>query len=162
MLCNRAPGGSYLKHGAVLFASWIMMMVLAGCTMPKVDLSGPGWKVWSGQARWKPDAERPALAGELLAARHTNGDTLIIFSKPPFPIFTAQTTAKSWKIEFVEKGRSYWGRGQPPERFVWFRVPGVLEGEPIPEDWRIDVNAGSEWSMTNRHSGEAIRLVLDQ
>ncbi len=153
------------RQGLWLFAWGLAMLALAGCTpfasLPKVDLSSPGWKVWNGQARWQPDADRSALAGELIAAQHSGGDVLVVFSKPPFPIFTAQTSGKLWKIDFVERARSYSGLGRPPERFVWFRVPDVLEGGSAPEDWRVESNADGQWSITNDGTGEAIWLVID-
>jgi hypothetical protein len=138
--------------------------IIAGCTtvtrLPEVDLSSPGWTVRSGQARWRPGTDRPALAGELIVARHTDGDVLVVFSKPPFRIFTAQTADGLWQIDFVEGG-SYSGRGAPPERFIWFYVPEILDGAAAPADWEVEALAPDEWSMTNLRTGEAIRLVLD-
>ena len=129
--------------------------------MAPVDLTAPDWTVWRGQALWTREGEVPPLAGELIVARNRGGDVLIDFSKPPFPIFTARTGSGSWRIDFVERGRSYSGRGNPPKRFVWFRLPAILEGAPAPENWRAERDNGYRWSLINAKTGESIRLVLD-
>lgn len=133
----------------------------AGVPLPEVDLSGPGWTVWTGQALWRPGARRPALAGELIVARRDDGDVLVSFSKPPLPLFTAQTSGGRWRIDFVAKGRAYGGRGRPPKRFVWFRLPEILAGAPAPPRWEVGRPADGEWTLVHRGRGETIRLVLD-
>jgi hypothetical protein len=142
------------------------MAALLGCTtvnsLPEVDLSAPGWKVYRGQALWKPKADKPPLAGELIAARNVNGDVLVSFSKPPFPIFTARTSGDIWHLDIVERGRSYSGRGTPPRQFVWFLLPAVLDGGPAPEGWELSVEEASRISMHNRNTGEKILVVIDQ
>jgi hypothetical protein len=130
--------------------------------MPQVDLADAEWTVWSGQAVWRPRAERPSLAGELIVARNIRGDVLINFSKPPFSIFTAQTSEGSWKIDFIESERSYSGKGRPPKRFVWFYLPEILGGAPPPENWTAESAAGDEWKITNTKTGETIKLVIDR
>jgi hypothetical protein len=139
-------------------------LTLFGCAardMAPVDLSERGWTVWRGQAVWKPGFDRPPLSGELIVARHRGGDLLVDFSKPPFPVFTARTASGSWRVDFVERGRSHRGRGRPPKRFVWFRLPEILAGAPAPGSWRAEWVADGGWSLVNRETGESIRLVLD-
>jgi hypothetical protein len=136
-------------------------LACAAREMAPVDLSAPDWTVWRGQAVWTREAEVPPLAGELIVARHRSGDVLIDFSKPPFPIFTARTASGSWRIDFVERGRSYSGRGEPPRRFVWFRLPEILEGVPVGGNWRAERVNEYRWSLVNGKTGESIRLVLD-
>lgn len=141
-----------------------LLLVTLGCatrTMSPVDLSEPGWTIWRGQAVWTREAERSPLAGELIVARHRGGDVLIDFSKPPFPVFTARTAGGAWRIDFVERGRSRTGRGKPPQRFVWFRLPEILDGAPAPGKWRAERVAEYRWSLVNGKTGESIKLVLD-
>ncbi len=140
-------------------------MVLTACVgiepLPEVDLADPAWQVWTGQALWKPDAQRPSLAGDILAAKHLNGDVYVSFTKTPIPIFTAQTTGERWRIDFVERDRSYAGKGKPTARFIWFQLPGILAGEAAPPDWVLEAQAPDEILLTRPDSAESIRLVLD-
>ena len=146
-------------------ASFFLIAVLAGCatvnSLPEVDLSAPGWKVYNGQVRWKPKADKTTVAGELIAARHANGDVLINFSKPPFSIFTAQSAGDLWHIEFVERGRSYSGRGRPPKQFVWFLLPDLLGGAAAPQGWQMSTNADGSRLLKNRKTGEELFMVID-
>lgn len=142
------------------------LFCLIGCSrlvsMPEVDLEQPGWIVWEGQALWTPRSGRPALAGDLIVARNRDGDVLISFSKPPFPIFTAQTSGNKWRIDFIDKGRSYSGFGRPPKKFVWFQLPGLLGGGSLKKPWKVERTAENEWLLTNPKTGEKIRVVLDE
>lgn len=158
---RRAP-----RSHACLLAPALLLLAGLGCAaapapLPEVDLSRPGWTVWSGQALWRPGAGRPALAGELIAARRDDGEVLVSFSKPPLPLFTAQAAGGRWRIDFVAKGRAYGGRGRPPRRFVWFRLPEILAGAPAPPRWEVGRPADDEWTLVHRGRGERIRLVLD-
>lgn len=137
----------------------------AGCAtlgdLPGVDLADPQWEVWRGQALWRPESERPAVAGELIAARHSAGDVFVSFSKPPLPLFTARTRGRAWRIEFAARERSYSGRGRPPKRFVWFRLPDLLAGAGEPAGWHSERTAVGEWTLRHAGRGETLRLVLD-
>jgi hypothetical protein len=141
-------------------------MVLLSCStgplLPAVDLSAPGWTVWTGQALWKAEADRAAIAGDIVLARHNNGDVLISFAKPPVSIFTAQTSAHLWRIDLVYTQRAHSGAGNPPSRFVWFRIPAMLQDSTVPAGWRMLAEAESVWELQNPDSGESIRLVLDK
>jgi hypothetical protein len=145
---------------------WFMAVALSGCAstpvLPQVDLSAAGWQVYTGQALWKADADRPPLAGELIVARHANGDRLISFSKPPIPMFTAQTVARAWRIDFIERGRTYGGHGDPPGRFIWFLLPDLLEGAAAPKGWTMSVQDEVRWSLVNPKKGEEILFVVDR
>jgi len=141
-------------------------LVFAGCStvgpLPRVDLDDPSWSVRTGQALWKPRSDRPQLAGELIVARHTAGWVFVSFSKPPLPIFTAQTDDASWRIDFVERGRSYSGSGRPPKRFVWFRLPELIDGSAAPPGWGVERPTDDEIVLENPRTGEVIRVVLDR
>lgn len=111
---------------------------------------------------WHAGADRPALAGDVILARHENGDVLVHFSKSPFSIFTARTAGARWSIDFIERGQSHSGRGKPPRRFVWFYLPGVLQGETAPSGWQVRSEGDGGWTLVNAGSRESIRLVLDR
>ena len=150
-------------------ASLVLCMSVAwgiGCSrivsLPEVDLDDPRWTIWKGQALWTPRSDLTALAGDLIVARTKDSDVLVSFSKSPFPIFTCQTTGARWRIDFIDKGRSYSGFGRPPKKFVWFQLPDLLEGASPPKHWRVDKEAESEWLLLNRKTGEKIRVVLDR
>ncbi len=137
-----------------------------GCSriisLPDVDLHDPQWTVWKGQALWTPRAGMTALAGDLIIAQNPEGDALISFSKPPFPIFTAQMSGRLWRIDFIDKGRSFSGIGRPPGKFVWFRLPDLLEGAAAPKHWVAARTTEYDLTLTNRKTGEKIRVVLDR
>jgi hypothetical protein len=148
-----------------LAALGVALTLFAGCAsvtrMPRVDLTDADWTVWSGQAVWRPRADRPSLAGDLIVARNARGDVLINFSKSPLSIFTAQTSGGSWKIDFIESEQSHAGQGRPPKRFVWFYLPGILDGAAPPGDWSAESLAADEWTLVSPKTGETIKLVLD-
>ena len=149
----------------ILTASLLVTLLLScskNLPLPEVDLSAPGWTVWTGQALWKPEADRAAIAGDIVLASHDNGDVLISFAKPPVPIFTAQTAAKLWRIDHAHAQRSHTGSGQPPARFVWFQIPAMLQDSTAPKGWRMITAADSVWELDNLDTGERIRLVLDR
>jgi len=134
----------------------------AARAMPEVDLGKPGWTVWRGQARWQRAGDRPALTGELVLARNGEGDVLVDFAKPPFPIFTAQTRDRRWWLRFIDSGRARSGAGGPPRRFIWFFVPGILSGAEPPRGWQATRAVSGAWTITRDRSGETITLVLDE
>ena len=149
-----------------MLAASLLVVLLLSCSkhlpLPEVDLSAPGWTVWTGQALWKPGADRAAIAGDIVLARHSNGDVLISFAKPPVPIFTAQTAEKAWRLDYAYAQKSHTGSGRPPTRFVWFQIPAMLQDSTVPKGWRMMTTADSVWELDNLDTGEHIRLVLDQ
>jgi hypothetical protein len=149
---------------AVLLWAVATVSIVLGCTtarpMPEVDLEQPGWTLWIGQAIWQPAGEQPRVAGELIAARHAGGDVLVSFAKPPLPIFTAQTAGSWWRLDVTGR-RSYGGSGRPPKRFVWFRLPAVLDGGPAPPGWRLERPAHDELVLHHETRDEWIRVVLE-
>lgn len=142
------------------------LLVVPGCgatrAMPEIDLTKPGWTVWSGQALWQRGNDKASLAGELVLARNREGDVLVDFAKPPFTIFTAQTRERSWWLRFIESGRTRSGSGGPPRRFIWFFVPQILSGGDPPSGWQATRDGSGAWSIIRAASGETITLVLDE
>ena len=53
------------------------------------------------------------------------------------------------------------GKGEPPARFIWFRLPGILGGEAAPPHWVLEAKARDEILLTQPDSAESIRVVLD-
>ena len=152
----------------MLFVFWLgcVAVGLTACAvsapaLKKVDLEDPGWRIWRGQALWKPNAERPTLAGEIIAARHLNGDVLVNFSKSPLPLVTAQTAGDTWRFDIVEGGRFYSGSGSPPKRIVWFFLPALLDGETMPKNWKAGMTEKGVWTVRNQRTGETIRMVIE-
>jgi hypothetical protein len=161
MACNKLYKAQYCR-----FALLNILVVLAGCSintpLPEVDLSAPGWKVWSGQALWKPQSNQPAIAGEVVLARNNNGDVFISFVKPPLSVFNAQTFGNRWNIDFIYKQRTHSGSDGPPSYFVWFQIPALLQGAPAAKGWQVKGMHNTTWELHNPDSGEQIRLELDK
>lgn len=153
-------------RGCILLAS---LLTLAGCAglfgrsaeAPAVDLSAAGWHIWTGQAAWVRERDQPALAGDLLVAKNANGNVFVSFTKAALPLFTARTSVDGWWIDFVERGRSYSGAGSPPGRFIWFRVPDVLQGSDDIADWSVSWARDDEVILLNPRSGERIQMLID-
>ena len=162
-LSNRPRRIELLLAGLALYLS---VAWGAGCSrivsLPEVDLDDPKWTIWEGQALWTPRSDLTALAGDLIVGRTENEDILVSFSKSPFPIFTCQSTGTRWRIDFIDKGRSYSGFGRPPKRFVWFQLPDLLEGASPPKHWDVGEETDNDWLLFNRKTGEKIRVVLDR
>lgn len=94
-------------------------------------------------------------------AEHASGDMLVALSKPPVPLFTAQASSGRWQIEFADRGRHYSGRGRPPARFVWFKIPAILRGASPPKPWEVSADGHGGLLLNQPKTGETIRLVLD-
>ena len=144
----------------------VLALMISGCVfigdLPPVDLADPGWTTWTGQATWRRKADVPRLAGDVVAAYHSNGDVFVNFSKAALPIFTAHTADGKWQIEFVERGRNFSGRGDPPKRFAWFQLPALLADRDAEiDDWTVDWRADDELVLENPETGERMHLFLD-
>jgi len=146
-----------------------LLVALAGCTRllgpsapaPEVDLSEPGWQIWTGQAAWTPGSDKPPLAGDLLVAAHVDGDLFVSFSKAALPLFTARANDQGWWIDFVERDRSYSGAGEPTKRFIWFRLPEILQGASDIPGWSVNRPAADEIDLMNPRSGERVKMLID-
>jgi hypothetical protein len=124
--------------------------------MPPADLSAPGWRVREGQAVWKPSADRPELAGDLLLATNANGNCFIQFSKLPFPLATAQVAGDRWEVEFGAARYSWHGQGAPPARIGWLQLPRALLGGSIGGNWQFTRMGTNSWRLQNARTGESL------
>src|SRR5262245_14203490 len=110
-----------------------LVICLTGCRtlspLGPVNLSEPGWTLHTGQAIWKPKADAPEIAGEVLMGIREGGQTYTQFTKNPFPMVIAQTTTNGWQIELPMQNKRYSGKGKPPKRMIWFAVPSILAGQ---------------------------------
>ena len=151
------------------------MATASGCrSLPPLspaDLSEPGWTVWRGQAVWKPDAEAPEIAGDLLLMLNANGSALVQFAKPPFPLAIARTTPGAWQIESPSQGIRHTYPGEPPARVAWFQLARSWRTASVvkPWEWNSDPIRDTErgrdicFQLRNSSTGEAVEgyLALD-
>jgi hypothetical protein len=144
----------------------LSLLVLAGCQTTRpwapLDLSTPDWSIQHGQIVWQPQSDAPDLAGELILATHPDGRSMVQFSKNPFPILSAQTGPDGWQISFNPENRTVTGRGRPPARFIWLRLPGILEGENPPRNWSFERLDPTSWKLRNRVTGEQLEGYLSE
>jgi len=153
-------------HGHIF---WFLLIFCGSCTylsgagepLPPVDLSQPGWRVWTGQAVWTTGDKGPTLAGYLLVAEQGKGELVVNFTKIVVPLFTARVSAGRWWLDFIERDRSYSGKGRPPARFVWFRAADILRGENNIPGWEIRRDAADEVSIMNPSTGEQLFIVVE-
>jgi hypothetical protein len=150
------------------FSRWVHLILLgllvSGCRtvppLPPANLKEPGWTIHEGQAVWTRRRGTPEIAGEILVAQR-DGRAFVQFSKPPFPIVTAQNNSNSWEIEVSLQNLRYSGRGRPPERLIWLQIPPLLADQPLPRGWsweRTDIG----WKLSNPKTGEILEGYFAQ
>src|ERR1041385_7559281 len=103
--------------------AWIAVLLgigAAGCRtatpLPPANFAEPGWTVRSGQALWRAKRDAPEIAGEILVATNATGETVVQFTKTPFPMVVARTAAGAWQLDAPAQNRRYTFRGAPPGR----------------------------------------------
>lgn len=135
------------------------LVLCAGCKtpapLPKVNLQEPGWTVRQGQAVWRLEHGTREIAGDLIVANGPEDRSFVQFSKSPFPLVIAQSTAHQWAVEFPPQNKHYAGRGQPPLRLIWLYLPRVLSGKAPPKGWIWRQDA-MQWHLENPASGESL------
>ncbi|MBI3870515.1 MAG: hypothetical protein HY299_18465 [Verrucomicrobia bacterium] len=136
----------------------LIALLLAGCRtaslLPPTNLSDSGWQTRQGQAVWRPTRRRVEIAGELLYATNANGKCFVQFSKPPFDLVTAQIMDGQWQIEFGN-GQHHWsGRGNPPSRFVWFKIAWEHADTMSKGPWQYSQKGSDSWRWENPSTGE--------
>jgi hypothetical protein len=142
----------------VLFAVGFAAFVV-GCRslppLPAVSLAAEGWSMKNGQAVWRLPHARSEIAGDLLLATKSDGQLFVQFSKNPFPLITAQSTAKGWQVEIHPEKRRYSGRGSPSTRLIWVYLAWAASGKTLPETFSWHSNAEG-WRLENRNNGESL------
>ena len=143
---------------SIVFLAFLVLLA-AGCStvpLPPANFAAPGWTVRSGQAVWKPSANRGELTGDLLLATNANGSSFIQFSKMPFPLVMAESNGGHWQIEFGANQYAWHGQGAPPRRFAWFQLPRALLGGALDAPWRYTPGTNSLWRLENPDTGEFV------
>ncbi len=153
--------------------------------LPPANLSESGWTIHLGQAVWhlpkthaalaspKAAVAAPAtslshvsaggreIAGDVLLATKPDSEVFIQFSKTPFTLVTAQSTAQAWRVEFPPQNKHYSGRGAPPKRLLWLYLPRALSNKTLPAglSWHEDTNG---WRLANSVAGESLEGYFTQ
>ncbi len=119
-----------------------------------------GWQLRQGQAVWKASYRAAEVAGELTLATHPTGAASIEFAKPPVSLVVAQQTALGWRLESPTRPRVYTGRGQPPNRIVWFVLARCLQGRPAPRGWTFERPTPDAFRMRHARTGQCLEGYL--
>jgi hypothetical protein len=143
---------------------WPLILVcLCGCyshkpyPWPPDNLSAPGWKVWNGQAVWKPRKNIPELTGDVMVA--VNGKRAIVQFTKTITFATARLDGRHWEIDFPAGNRVYAGHYPLPSHFAWFELPGLVEGVPPRRSW-VEKGNLDEWEINSRHGSETLHGYL--
>ena len=128
--------------------------------LPPANFNEPGWTIQQGQAVWRAKREAAELAGEVLLAEHSDGRTILQFTKTPFPFVITQATPKSWQLEVPAQNKKYSGPGKPPARISWFHLPPALKGIAPPKPWIFQKPDNENWHLENKKTGEMIEGFL--
>ncbi|HZM04338.1 MAG TPA: hypothetical protein VFC44_15155 [Candidatus Saccharimonadales bacterium] len=121
------------------------------------DVTEPGWKVWNGQAVWKPRRSIPELTGDVLLAVNTNGSAFIQFTKT-LPFAMARLDGQRWQIDFPDH-RIYKGHYPLPRYFAWLQLPALTEGRPLAEGW-TETGGLAQFDLRSRLTGETLHGYL--
>lgn len=123
--------------------------------LPGVNLSEPDWTIFQGQAVWQTKRAAPEIAGEILLALKSDGQTFIQFTKTPFPFVVAQSTPRAWQLEFPAQNKSYSAPGKTPSPVIWFQLPRAVRGLALPGNWSWR-DAENDWRLENISTGESL------
>lgn len=160
-LSGRRVPGSRLGLAALL---WLVLCLIPGCQAPKPlhppDISEPGWRLYRGQALWKPGAGSAQLAGDLAVAVGPEGRCSIQFIKEPFPLVTAQRDGERWTVAFVPRRRVLTGSSSSEIRFVWFQLPRIAADQPAAAPWIGLRKQDRSFRLSNPTSGETLEGFL--
>lgn len=155
---NLKPALRLVCNMAAALLCFCIVATFSGCRtapLPKINLSEPGWTVRHGQAVWRAAPGVPDIAGDLLLATHSDGRTLIQFTKPPFPMIVAQATPDAWQIESPTQNKRHTGHGTPPASLIWFQLARALGGSTPAPDWAWR-RSPDHWWLLNMVTGESI------
>lgn len=120
----------------------------------------PDWRLQSGQAVWRPGAEAPELAGELLVATAPDGACFLEFTKTPLTLVVAMRDRTRWRIEFPNGEKAVGGRGKPPWQLTWLYLQQALAGEHLPRQLAFEQTSTGDWRLENRRTGETVKGYL--
>jgi hypothetical protein len=144
---------------------WSLTLVcLCGCyshrpyAWSSYNLSEPGWRVWNGQAIWKPRKSIPELTGDVMVAVNTNGSAIIQYTKT-IPFATARLDGHHWQIDFPAGDRVYAGNYPLPSHFAWFQLPALVGGVPPSRSW-VEKGNLDQWEIDSRHGSETLSGYL--
>ena len=147
-----------IRSAATTVLMLLPILFLFGCRtgpLPQVNLSETSWKVFQGQAVWRAKRDLPEIAGEILFAQRSDGESFVQFTKTPFPIALAQSTTNAWQLEFPTEHKSYRYPGKPPARVVWFELARGMSGENLKQPWRWS-GSPENWRLENKSTGEML------
>ncbi|MEO6337485.1 MAG: hypothetical protein ABIP71_11770 [Verrucomicrobiota bacterium] len=146
---------------AIFLGFGIFLTACNTMPLPPSNFSEPGWKIQHGQAVWRAKRDAAELAGEILLAEHSDGRTVLQFTKTPFPFVIVQTTPKSWQLEVPAQNKKYSAPGKPPARISWFHLPPALKGIAPLKPWFFDNLENENWHLENKKTGEMIEGFLN-
>ena len=137
---------------------------IAGCAslpaLPPVDLHQPDWTILEGQAVWRRDRHSPEIAGDILVATKTDGSAFVAFTKTPFTMVLAQRRPDVWQIESPSNKSRWTGRGEPPARLLWFKLPFVARGDAPARGWSVKSQSPQNWRLESDSNGESVEVWL--
>lgn len=141
----------------------ICLLILAGCVSSRkfspVDFNSPGWTVKQGQAIWKPEINKPEIAGDVVLATNPDGNAFVQFSKS-FPLVTARLEPPYWTVEFATQQKRYSGKGKGPERIVWLQLLHLIESAAPGKHWQVEHPSSDSIALENRERGERLQVYF--
>ena len=166
MICKMRCDQPFHRIMPALSTFALLLIFATGCNtvrpLPPADFQEPGWTVRQGQAVWKRSRHAPEVAGEILIATKSGGRAFVQFSKNPFPLVIAQSTAETWQVEIPAQNKRYSGRGRPPARLIFLYLPRMIAGEPPPRGWSWKKLSDEGWRLDNQSAGESLEVYFAQ
>lgn len=154
----------WIRPALVLTAQWVLLCFLVGCRtgplMKSLVIDEKTWTVRRGQAVWQAGRNAPQIAGDLLVATNRDDQSVVHFTKAPFPTIIAQATPTQWQVQFFPERRTLSGPGQPPDEIVWFQLSRALAGIPVTPPWTFQTQNESGWQLKSSASGERLEGYL--
>ena len=150
-----------------LFACLLAIGLLwaTGCSTPPkaeaVDLSAPGWTVRQGQALWKPGADKPEIAGDVVVSTHPTAGSYIQFSKT-LPIVSGRITSAGWEFENIAENKRYSGGGKPPKAIVWLQLLRAIDGQDISDRWTVARPSSDFVTLEDEFRGERLQIQVQK
>jgi hypothetical protein len=142
-------------------------LFLAACAtpsdLPELDVSGPNWSTWQGQAVWESKYSKDPLIGEFVTGLSTT--KLVRFAeltKGGVPIIRARRTTENWEVQFVPNNIAQKGKGSKvSKKWIFLHLPDVLNGSLPPEGWTVE-RKKDRVILTNAKQKETLELLVEQ